>query len=83
MREISEPGTWCLFKTVEGFVQFAHIVGKGRIHKPLGLFHVDIFSKYPMEKGVGNVQLDGSQFNDKAEGVMVVNPTNLIKSFGH
>jgi len=57
MRKFSEPGKWCLFKTVEDIVQSAHIVGKGRIHKPLGLFHLDIFSKYTMEKGVVNIQL--------------------------
>jgi hypothetical protein len=57
MGEAGEPGTRSLFEAIKGFVQFAHVAKKGKIHKPLGLFHVNLFIEETVKKGIGDVQL--------------------------
>ena len=55
-RESLKPISRLPLQSIERFMEFAEVVRKARIHEPLGLNHINVFLKYPMQEGICNIK---------------------------
>jgi hypothetical protein len=88
-----EPSAWCLFESVEGLRQEAHMVGLLFVDEAGRLLAVDTFKKLPMKKHILHIQLvhrpvvrggevkdcpDHGGFDDRGECLIEVDPRSLV-----
>ena len=54
-RKSLKPSPWCLFETIEGFLQLTYMIKEDWIHISLWLNHKDFFPQNTMRKGISNI----------------------------
>lgn len=93
-----KPSPWCLAKTIQGLIEFAHIRGSLNINESSRLLNVDIINKCALEKRIIYIKLldwptlsykdsenssNCGGLDNWTESVMEVNARALVKSLSN
>jgi hypothetical protein len=90
------PCTWCLFKTIESFIQFTNIPGMILADKTRRLTHIDLLIKNTMKESILHIELtkgpssrhnngedksNSGSLNNRTECILIINAIPLVVPF--